>query len=238
MINRFKDAFVIAIVTLFLASFAQAQSKIKYKELPNFHRVNGHIYRGGQPAKGGIKRLSELGIKTIINLRRESGDTRDEEQEAAAAGMKYFHISMSSLGRPSDEQVSLSLEIIDRAENQPVFIHCQRGSDRTGTIIAAYRISREGWSAKEALDEAKRNGMRWIQFAKKDYVKDYHRELVGRNQNGQSASGAAKSKASALVDTDKDFGDRFGRGLSAIEYSLDQIRHALAWFFRRAASAK
>lgn len=238
MKNRLLDASIIAIAILFLAPFAQAQSDPKYKELPNFLKVNERLYRGGQPRKGGIKKLSELGIKTIINLRRESEETRAERQEAEAAGMKYFHISMSSLGRPSDAQVATVLDIIDQSPNHPVFIHCQRGSDRTGTIIAAYRISREGWATKEALDEAKHNGMRWIQFAKKDFINDYHRGLIGRQQNAQQTNDASGITASMPINTEKNLGDRFGRSLSAVEYSLDQTRQALIWFFRKAASAR
>lgn len=237
MTNRFKDASVVTIMVLFLVSLAQAQSDTKYKELPNFFKINDRLYRGGQPRKGGIKKLSELGVKTIINLRRESDETRAERKEAEAAGIKYFHISMSSFGRPSDAQVARALEIIDQAENHPVFIHCQRGSDRTGTVIAAYRISRENWGTKEALDEAKRNGMRWIQFAKKDYINDYHQELIGQSQKAKDAS-AAYTSNTTMVNTEKNFGDRFGRGMSAVEYSFDQTRQALVWFFRKAASAQ
>jgi protein tyrosine/serine phosphatase len=237
MTNRFKDASIIAITILFLGSFAQAQNDVKHKELPNFFKINDRLYRGGQPRKGGIKKLSELGIKTIINLRRESDETRAERKEAEAAGIKYFHISMSSLGRPSDVQVTRALEIIDQSENHPVFIHCKRGSDRTGTVIAAYRISRDGWGTKEALDEAKRNGMRWIQFAKKDYINDYHQGLIGHSQKSKDASGAYSS-STTIIHTEKNFGDRFGRGMSAVEYSLDQTRQALVWFFRKAASSQ
>lgn len=237
MTNRLKDASVIAITILFLTSLAQAQSETKYKELPNFHKVNDRLYRGGQPRKGGIKRLSELGVKTIINLRRESDETRAERKEAEAAGMKYFHISMSSLGRPSDAQVARVLEIVDQAENHPVFIHCQRGSDRTGTLIAAYRISRDGWGTKEALDEAKQYGMRWIQFAKKDYINDYHRGLIGRSRKVKEASSAGSSNTE-MINTEMNFSDRFGRGLSAVEYYFDQTRLALVWFFRKAVSSQ
>ena len=51
-----------------LASFSFAQTETRYKELANFHKVSDKLYRGGQPAEGGIKKLAELGIKTIVNL--------------------------------------------------------------------------------------------------------------------------------------------------------------------------
>jgi len=152
-----------------------AQENQTYRELPNFHQVNENLYRGAQPQRGALKKLSELGIKTVINLRGASEDTRDEQAEAEASGMRYFNIPMPALGRPTDEQVERALAVIDARENWPVFVHCQRGADRTGVIIAVYRILRNQWTAEQAIDEAKRFGMAGIQFRKKDYISDYYK---------------------------------------------------------------
>jgi uncharacterized protein (TIGR01244 family) len=158
-----------------LLSLAVAQENRTYRELPNFHQVNESLYRGAQPRRGGLKKLSELGIKTVINLRGASEDTRGEQVEAEAAGLRYFNIPMSGLGRPTDEQVERALAIIDARENWPVFVHCQRGADRTGVIIAVYRISHERWTEEQAIVEAKRFGMAGIQFSKKGYISDYYK---------------------------------------------------------------
>jgi uncharacterized protein (TIGR01244 family) len=162
---------VMAVLSLVIA----AQENRAYSELPNFHQVNENLYRGAQPQRGGLKKLSELGIKTVINLRGASDDTRKEQAEAEASGMRYFNIPMSALGRPTDEQVERALAVIDGRENWPVFVHCQRGADRTGVIIAVYRILRDRWSAELSIDEAKRFGMAGVQFRKKDYISDYYK---------------------------------------------------------------
>jgi tyrosine-protein phosphatase SIW14 len=178
-------ALILALISL--SVYAQQQGP-PYRELPNFHQVNDHLYRGGQPKKGGLKKLADLGIKTIINLRGDSEDTLAEEAEAKRLGFLYYNIPMSSIGRPTDEQISKVIEIIDLARlarlarlaglagNAPVFIHCRRGSDRTGVIIAIYRMMRDCWTAERALQEAKRYGMGWIQFRKRDYIKDFFEE--------------------------------------------------------------
>ena len=49
-------------------------------------------------------------------------------------------------------------------------MHCKRGADRTGAVIACYRIEHDHWNAKKALDEAKHLGMSWDQFGLKKYV--------------------------------------------------------------------
>jgi protein-tyrosine phosphatase len=42
----------------------------------------------------------------------------------------------------------------------PVFIHCKRGPDRTGALVAIYRIARNGWDTARALTDANDRGMR------------------------------------------------------------------------------
>ena len=47
--------------------------------IPNFHQVNQHVYRGGQPGPGAWQNLAKMGVKTVVDLRRE-----DEHSTAAA----------------------------------------------------------------------------------------------------------------------------------------------------------
>ena len=171
-ITRFVG--IVATLTCFAVASA-AQTVSKYEELPNFHQVNMNLYRGAQPKRGGIQKLAELGIKTIINLRDDDGRARSEEIEARAAGLKYFNLPLDNFGRPADEKVQRVLAVIDAPENQPVFVHCKRGADRTGTIIAVYRIEHDGWTSKQAKDEASRYGMGLWQVGMKHYIDDYQR---------------------------------------------------------------
>ena len=83
--------------------------------------------------------------------------------------------------------VERALAIINDPANQPVFVHCKHGADRTGTVVAIYRITHDGWSSEQALHEAKKYGLSWIQFGMKDFIKDYVRdhskERTGREHN-------------------------------------------------------
>jgi len=153
-----------------------AQSAPSYKELPNFHKVSDTLYRGAQPLNGAAGKLAELGVKTIVNLRGEAELTLREQKEAETAGLRYFSVPMPGLSAPTDYEVARVMAIIDNPENQPVFIHCQRGSDRTGTIGAIYRISHDGWTAERALAEAKTYGMSWAEFGMKGYIFNYYKQ--------------------------------------------------------------
>ena len=149
------------------------------KNLPNFFKVNENLYRGGQPNEAGIKSLKEkLGIKTVI-LFRTSGDEIEKEDEwAKEAGLKFISLPLHNWFKPKHAEVKAVLAEVTNPENYPVFVHCKRGADRTGTIIAIYRMTQEGWSPERASEEAKKFGIGWWQVWMKDYIKDYHRDFI------------------------------------------------------------
>ncbi|MBA3804594.1 MAG: tyrosine-protein phosphatase [Acidobacteria bacterium] len=184
--NRITQPLIILLAMALCASSIFAQTEPRYRGLPNFHQVNQGLYRGAQPREGGIQKLAALGIKTVLNLRMADERSRAEEQEARAAGLSFFNIQMEGLDRPKDEQVKHALEIIGDPANQPVFVHCKHGADRTGVIIAIYRMTHDGWSTEEALREAKRYGLSMFQFGMKDYIKDYGRDHAGQQRTGRS----------------------------------------------------
>lgn len=167
---------------------ANASVREATHDLPNFARVDEHLYRGAQPTEDGLRKLKAMGIKTVINLRDDDERAARERDLVQALGMRYFNVPMKGLSRPTDEQIARVIALIDAPENWPVFIHCKRGADRTGTVIACYRIARQGWKAKEAIAEAKRFGMSFFVFAMRDYIRDYERRC------GQANCVAATSK--------------------------------------------
>ncbi len=157
--------------------FDSNENSISKKDLPNFHKVNYNFYRGGQPTIEGIKQLANLGIKTVINFRDPDGKVRREKEISESLGMSFFNPHLSNWFKSKDSDILQILEIIQKPENQPVFIHCKRGADRTGTVVAVYRMIYENWTAKEANQEAKLLGLGWWQIWMKDYIKDYYKRI-------------------------------------------------------------
>jgi protein tyrosine/serine phosphatase len=141
--------------------------------VPNFQQVNGRIYRGGQPSDYGFKFIAGLGVKTVIDLRRESGEVAGEEKLVSAAGMRFINIPMDDLGAPTDAQIALVLAVLADETAGPVFVHCRRGADRTGTVIACYRIAFEHWRNRQALAEAKSHGLSVFERAMQRYILDF-----------------------------------------------------------------
>jgi uncharacterized protein (TIGR01244 family) len=161
---------------LFLASasfFAQAATPadLTLRGLPNFMKVNDKVFRGAQPSEEGFASLAALGIKTVVDLREVGEHSQADEQRVAEAnGMHYVSVPMKGMATPSAESVSAVLKLLESADAGPVFVHCQRGADRTGAVIACYRIEHDGWNSRKALDEASSMGMSWYQRALKNYV--------------------------------------------------------------------
>ena len=141
--------------------------------IPNFHAVNERIYRGGQPTAQGLVDLSRLGIKTVLNLREEDESSKYEKKLVKELGMRYVHVPMKGMSTPSDKQISKALHVLDDADAGPVFVHCQRGADRTGAVIACYRVKHDNWKNAQALAEARKYGLSWYQFQLQRYVSRY-----------------------------------------------------------------
>ena len=177
-LNRIVISILWTAVALCLASAAFAQNNPDQNDLPKFHRVNETLFRGGQPTEDGFKILSQMGIKTVVNLRDDDERAQAEGTVARAAGLNYFNLPLAHFDKPADERVAQILSIITAPENQPVFVHCKRGADRTGTIIAIYRIEQDGWTSTQAKDEAKQFGLGFWQVQMKDYIGDYYRRKL------------------------------------------------------------
>ncbi|MCU0290273.1 MAG: tyrosine-protein phosphatase, partial [Acidobacteria bacterium] len=75
-------------------------------------------------------------------------------------GIKYYFLPVNTLS-PDEYKFSRFLEIISDPANCPVFVHCRRGADRTGTAVALYRIKVQKWSIDEAINEMQNGGYRF-----------------------------------------------------------------------------
>lgn len=134
--------------------------KTRYSPFKRFQQVGDNLYRGGQPDAQGFAFLRDLGIKTIVNLRRDDS----ERPLVESLGMKFIHIPMVLRflgGRLSEDAVKTFVAAVDDPGNGPIFVHCKRGADRTGAFVALYRMMRDGWNVDRAYGEARDTGMRW-----------------------------------------------------------------------------
>ena len=163
-----------AFIFVLAAGVPCAQAASAVPGVGNFEKVNDHVYRGAQPTGQGFQSLAKLGIQTVIDL-RESGDARSvsEWKAVEAAGMQYISIPMKGYQTPSDQSIAGVLTVLENTTTGPVFVHCRRGADRTGAVIACYRIEHDHWTNERALAEARSMGMSWLQLSIQHYVQTY-----------------------------------------------------------------
>ena len=119
--------------------------------LSNVYKVSEGLYRSEQPEDDHIDQLKRLGIKSVLSLRQYHSD-----DELSNKGIALYRVKMDA-GNIIDAEVKKALEIIVACE-KPVLVHCRHGSDRTGVVIAAYRISHMNWGRDEAIDEMQHGG--------------------------------------------------------------------------------
>jgi protein tyrosine/serine phosphatase len=122
--------------------------------------------------------LEQLGVRTIVDLRHWSGISFVDRKRARAHGIRYHRISLGKLRGPTRATMARILGILADPESGPVYVHCRRGSDRTGTVIACHRIANEGWTAEEAIAEARELGMIKMEFLKRVFIRQFHRALT------------------------------------------------------------
>ena len=123
--------------------------------LENLHVVALHLYRGAQPKEAGFRELKALGVKTVINLRNFHTDT--DRAESAKAGLDLIEIPMNTWQVGEDDAIRFLRVVTDKTRG-PFFVHCQHGADRTGTMIAVYRIVVCDWTKERAFDEMRNGG--------------------------------------------------------------------------------
>ena len=132
---------------------------------PNLAQVSPILWRSAQPTAAGLKSLKALGIRTVVNLRNGSSD----RAALQGLGLRYCHIHFATW-HAEDEDVVTFLKVMGDPANHPVLVHCQHGADRTGTMVAVYRVVMEGWTMEEAMQELPRFGFHSIWTNLKDYL--------------------------------------------------------------------
>ena len=162
----------------------------------NYGKISDRLYRGAQPDAEGIQSLKRLGVKLIVNLRMPGEAWKDEASLAAAAGIQYTNFPMSGYARPDEAQMRQILALFESASD-PVFVHCLHGCDRTGTVVACYRIQHDHWSTSLALQEARKYGIAWVEFRMKRFVGNFGRSAKPDLREARADVSQASSVASS-----------------------------------------
>jgi len=155
---------IVTVLTVAICSGQEAQNsqphphrvpgkKLTVQGVPNFGEVTPTLFRGAQPSHEGFEALAKRGVDIIVDAR--GGDRAGSEgKEVSRLGMKYVAIPWEC-SSPRNDVFARFLKLLQDNPDKKIFVHCLQGVDRTGMMIASYRMAGEGWSADDALIEMK-----------------------------------------------------------------------------------
>lgn len=142
-------------VTPHAASSHVPARKLTVVGVSNFGEVTPHLFRGGQPTLAGYEQLKQMGIDIVVDLRLSGKG--NEQKDVNKAGMKFVSLEWHCMF-PHDEVFAKFLKLLRDNPDKKIFVHCRYGDDRTGMMIAAYRMANQGWTPEEARREMQKFG--------------------------------------------------------------------------------
>ncbi len=131
-------------------------------DMPNAKSPQTNLITAGQPTKDDLKKLSQRGVKVIVNLRAK-GEFRGFNEKAVVEqlGMKYVHIPMEG-GKDITVKNAKLLDAALKGLKEPAVVHCA-SSNRVGGLLAYRAFSLQNQTAKDAFEFGKKAGMRSTQ---------------------------------------------------------------------------
>ena len=142
-------------------------ASIAAPSISNFDIVSEGLWRGAAPSNQAMQKLAESGVKTIVDLRLAGLGAEEEANRAKKLGIKYIHIPLGFMG-PSLSKVAQFLNIVNDPANQPVFVHCRYGADRTGALVGVFRVIHDHWSFNQAYSEMRSHHFKpWLASLKR-----------------------------------------------------------------------
>jgi len=134
-------------------SFGAPAEKLNLAGVPRAGKVSDVLFRGAQPSERGLAELRKLGVTTVVDLRGNRGTVAAERRQVESLGMRFIDIPVAGWSAPTHAQVAQFLKLFKDDPQQKVFVHCYLGEDRSGVMVAAYRIAQQNWTADQAVAE-------------------------------------------------------------------------------------
>lgn len=157
----------------------QLAQRVELHGVPNFGEVTATLYRGGQPSKYGFDELKKRGVQIVVNLRDDNLET--ERSRVTAAGLEYVTIPWNCR-HPANSLAARFLQVLRENPEKKIFVHCHAGVDRTGLMIAVYRMTEQGWTPEQASNEMKDFGFNFLHrtwcHALEDYEQNFPQQLA------------------------------------------------------------
>jgi protein tyrosine/serine phosphatase len=175
MFTPMRHAVVVLLALAAACSGQQRRLLHPADPVTDFYQVSPGVYRGGRPDQAGVNALAKLGVKTIINLENDDAAIANETAWAKSANVTEMSFPMSGERTPSDKQVDAILAVMKDPARRPIYVHCMKGMDRTGIIVALHRVINEHWTDERAEQERDAIGFNhWLVLLDRYYDRKAH----------------------------------------------------------------
>lgn len=174
--------------------------------VPNFHRVDAEMYRGGRPAyrEDVYLKFAELGIRTVINLEGGSQARREQDviervnkklAEQGKPSLSFISFPIDSftgtvLSSPSTRGMDQLFTDIAKAP-KPIYMHCKYGKDRTGMAVVLYRMWRGESDFEDAMAEANYYHFSYWNFGLKRTIEHFREQQAVKGLGEPPTTAAA-----------------------------------------------
>ncbi len=159
-----RREFLIGASALAVAPSSLAAQDLKRKDwatpitlpgVPNLYQVSPDLYRSAQPTAIGFGGMQQqLGIKTVLSLREFHSDA----ELAAHTQLRLQSVPMLTFSFTAEQVVQALKIVIAAHRTDKVLVHCEHGADRTGLVMAMFRVVAQQWDKEKAIAELENGG--------------------------------------------------------------------------------
>lgn len=149
--------------------------------------VTKFLWRGKRPRH--YQDLKSAGFDTCLSLQSGAEDALTdsdlEHENPSKIGLDAYRLRCSNVFPPSKVDVMEFLVFVDRAATakRKLYVYCHSGVDRTGYMIAVYRMRVQDWAFERAHAEWVREGRHWWFWWWKFSLKKWRGEYERRNDS-------------------------------------------------------
>lgn len=146
--------------------------------IPNFGVVTPDLFRSGQPDERGFKDLALLGVKYIIKLNDDG--TPSEYELGPKYGLQVDGYPLMTFLNLADTIIRVAGFLDQKVALGTTLVHCTKGRDRTGLVVGAWRIIRQGWTVEQVDAERAEFGVTGYVELLDSQMEDVLREIYAK----------------------------------------------------------
>jgi protein tyrosine phosphatase (PTP) superfamily phosphohydrolase (DUF442 family) len=149
--------------------------------IPNARVSEEGLLVGGQPTPDQLRAIQQAGYRMVVSL-RTAGEKGDEGEQPAVErlGMKFVSIPVAGPDGLTKENARALSRALSERDVLPAVVHCSIG-ERAAALLGLEAFVVDRLSAAAAIDLAKRLGMRKLESALRERIREICKADVSRN---------------------------------------------------------